>query len=56
MAVKLYRLKRAGKTIIPVTVTDAVVDLDSMKLLSTLLKELANRLDVLEDQPGILWG
>lgn len=56
MAVKLYKLKKAGQTIFPVTVTDAVVDPKSMKTLTTILKNITNRLDALESQPGILWG
>jgi hypothetical protein len=56
MAAKLYKLKKAGQTIYPVTVTDAVVDPKSLKTLSTILKEVADRLEALEDQPGILWG
>lgn len=56
MAAKLYKLKKAGQTIFPVTVTDAVVDPDSLKTLTTILRELLGRLEELEDQPGILWG
>ena len=56
MAAKLYKLKKAGQTIFPVTVTDAVVDPDSLKTLKTLLTEVNERLQALEDQPGILWG
>ena len=56
MAVKLYRLKKAGSTVFPVTVTDAVVDPGSLKTLTTLLSEVNERLQTLEDQPGILWG
>jgi hypothetical protein len=56
MAAKLYKLKKAGQTIFPVTVTDAVVDQESLKTLKTILQELLERLETLEDQPGILWG
>lgn len=56
MAAKLYKLKKAGQTIFPVTVTDAVVDRESLKTLTTILQELVGRLEALEDQPGILWG
>jgi hypothetical protein len=56
MAVKLYKLKKAGQTIFPVTVTDAVVDPENLKTLTTILRELLERLENLEDQPGILWG
>ena len=56
MAAKLYKLKKAGQDIIPVTVTDAVVDQESLKTLKTLLTEVNERLRALEDQPGILWG
>lgn len=56
MAVKLYRLKKAGSTVFPVTVTDAVVDPVSLKTLTQLLSEVKERLDILEAQPGILWG
>ena len=56
MAAKLYKLKKAGQTIFPVTVTDAVVDPESLKTLTTILREVADRLETLEDQPGILWG
>ncbi len=56
MAAKLYKLKKAGQTIFPVTVTDAVVDPDSLKTLTTILREVNERLKGLEDQPGILWG
>ncbi len=56
MAAKLYKLKKAGQTIFPVTVTDAVVDPDSLKTLTELIREVAKRLQELEDQPGILWG
>ena len=56
MAAKLYKLKKAGQTIFPVTVTDAVVDPDSLKTLTTILRELLERLEELEDQPNILWG
>jgi hypothetical protein len=56
MAAKLYKLKKAGQTIFPVTVTDAVVDQESLKTLKTLLTEVNERLQALEDQPGILWG
>jgi len=56
MAVKLYRLKKAGNTVFPVTVTDAVVDQVSLKTLTQILSEIKERLDTLEVQPGILWG
>ena len=56
MAAKLYKLKKAGQTIFPVTVTDAVVDPDSLKTLTAILRELNQRLVELEEQPGILWG
>ena len=56
MAAKLYKLKKSGTTIFPVTVTDAVVDPTSLKTLTTILREVAERLETLEEQPGILWG
>ncbi|MBP3732589.1 MAG: hypothetical protein J6I84_05010 [Bacilli bacterium] len=56
MAAKLYKLRKSGQTIFPVTVTDAVVDPESLETLTTILKSVRERLTNLEEQPGILWG
>jgi len=56
MAERLFKLKRAGEIVFPVTTTDAVVDPRSLKTLTTILEETLERLKTLEDQPGILWG
>ena len=56
MAERLFKLKRAGEIVFPVTTTDAVVDPRSLKTLTTILDETLDRLRTLEDQAGILWG
>ncbi len=56
MAKKIHRLKKGNNTIFPVTITDAVVDEETLKTLTELLRDIDSRLKALEDQAGILWG